>query len=170
MNLFDRSVIKNEGIEVKTLDNGTFHELLEIFKISSFIETISIRDCMEYMLDSYQFIRSDKIAQITEYHLFPTRKTEVGAEQKDKTIDISIPTDKDETLDKLINLYPDIPLSLLKPKSYIMDFEGLHYRFYFNDNEDNPFNHDIYINGNNYLLAKFKNRIYLNQMSLFQNS
>ena len=159
-----------DDIEISIPRNGTFFELYSIFDSNMIFDKIKLNDCFDYLLDTIEYNRNNKIAEISGYNIFDTHKTEVGAEQKDKTLNISIPSFYDR-LDSIIATFPDIPFHLLKPKSYqtMLDAEGNHYRYYFNNDEINPFNHEINIYSKHFLIADYKvngNKQYLNQILL----
>jgi hypothetical protein len=170
INVIDRNNLKNDNIEIKINKNGTFYELYNIFDANIVFNKIILSDCINYLLDTIEYMGNNKFARISKYTLFDTRKSEVGAEQKDKTIDIVIPSFY-EKIDKIIELFPDIPFHLLKRKAYetMLDADGHHYRYYFNNDEINPFNHEINIYGHEYLVADYivnDNKQYLNQILL----
>jgi hypothetical protein len=168
INLSDRNNL--DDVEISIPRNGTFFELYNIFDSNIIFEKIKLHDCFDYLLDTYEYNRSNKIAEIISYRIFDTRKTEVGAEQKDKTLDISIRSFHDK-LSNVINNFPDIPFHLFKNKAYtsMLDADGHHYRYYFNNDEINPFNHEINIYGKNFLIADYNvngNKQYFNQILL----
>jgi len=159
-----------DNIEISIIRNGTFFELYNIFDQNIIFDKICLNECFDYLLDTTEYNRNEKIAEISNFRVFETRKTEVGAEQKDYTIDITIPSFYDK-LDVIISTFPEIPFHLLKRKGYetMLDADGQHYRYYFNSNEKNPFNHEINVYGKHFLIADYKqngNKQYLNQILL----
>ena len=159
-----------DGIEISIDRNGTFFELYKLFDNNIVFDKINLHECFDYLLDTIHYADNNKIALISGYKIFPTNKSEPGAEQKDNTLDILIPSFYDK-LGKIMSLFPDIPFNLLKPKAYVtsLDTGGHHYRFYFNSDERNPFNHEINVYGKHFLIADYKvngNIQYLNQILL----
>jgi hypothetical protein len=170
INILNRNRLDNNNIEILIGKNGTFYELYNIFDNNIVFDKVILGECFDYLLDAIEYAGNNKVARVSGYKIFDTRKTEIGAEQKDKTIDIVIPSFH-EKIDRIIKLFPDIPYHLLKTKEYetILDADGHHYRYYFNNDEINPFNHEMNIYGNDYLIADFVidgTKQYLNQIIL----